>query len=206
MTTARNGTYHITCSVKTTMSRSIITNFLLFQLGWFACVLGGAHDQVLLGCIIAMSVIAYHFYQTHRVMPELRLLMISLIIGITFESIVTSSGIARYSHGQPFEVIAPLWMILMWPLFATTLNLSMRWLKNLSPVFIGLLGGLMAPMAYYAGNRLGAVEYDEPALSLGIIAIAWATILPGLVAFSLKHNGFSKAVINLDDSEAPQNV
>jgi len=198
--------YHITCSVKTVMSRAIITNFLLFQLGWFACVLGGAYDQVVLGCMIAISVIAYHFYQTHELMPELRLLTISLIIGITFESIVTSSGFARYSHGQPFEVIAPLWMILMWPLFATTLNLSMRWLKNLSPVLIGLAGGLMAPMAYYAGNRLGAVEYDQLALSLGIIALAWAAILPGLVTFSLKHNGFNKAVVKLDDSEAPQNV
>ena len=36
------------------MSRSLGTNFVLFQRGWFACVLGGAYDQTLLGSLIAM--------------------------------------------------------------------------------------------------------------------------------------------------------
>ncbi len=188
------------------LSKSLITNFLLFQIGWFACVLGGANDQVTIGSMIALAVIAYHFYRATDAMQELRLLIVALIIGLVFESIVTSQGLARYSHGQVFEFIAPLWMILMWPLFATTLNLSMRWLKGIAPLLIAFLGALFAPLAYYAGNRLGAVEYDDFILSMGIIAIAWAVLLPALVIMSLKLNGYNISSLTPDTQEHAQHV
>ena len=105
-----------------------------------------------------------------------------LIIGLIFESIITAQGIARYSNGQLLDFMAPLWMILMWPLFATTLNLSMRWMKALSPLLVAIIGALFAPLAYYAGNQLGAVSYDDITISLAIIAMAWAVLLPALVA------------------------
>jgi hypothetical protein len=173
------------------MSRAQITNLLLFQLGWFACVLGGAYGQVVLGSMIAIAVIGYHFYRAADAIQELRLLLLALIMGIVFESIITAQGLARYSHGQVFDYIAPLWMILMWPLFATTLNLSMRWLKGLAPVLIAIIGAVFAPLAYYAGNRLGAVEYDHFNLSIGLIAVAWAALLPALVTISIKLDGYS---------------
>jgi uncharacterized membrane protein len=188
------------------MSRSLITNFLLFQLGWFACVLGGAYDQALLGSLIAIMVIAYHFYQAPEAIQEFQLLMVALLIGFVFESIITSQGFARYSHGQVFDAIAPIWIILMWPLFATTLNLSMRWLKGLSALLIALIGALFAPLAYYAGNRIGAVEYDSLTLSMSLIAIAWAVLLPALVTMSLKLNGYSLSSINPDTQEHSQHV
>ena len=188
------------------MSKSLITNFLLFQIGWFACVLGGAYDLVIIGSTIAIAVIAYHLYQANDTAQEIHLLILALIIGLVFESIVTTQGLARYSHGQLFDFIAPLWMILMWPLFATTLNLSMRWLKGLAPLLIALIGALFAPLAYYAGNRLGAVEYDYFSLSMGIIAIAWAVLLPALVMMSLKHDGYSVSAISTNDREHAQHV
>ena len=188
------------------MNRSIITNFLLFQLGWFACVLGGAYDQALLGSLIAMMVIAYHFYQAPHALQEFQLLLVALLIGFVFESIVTSQEFARYSHGQLLDDIAPLWMILMWPLFATTLNLSMRWLKGIAPLLVALIGALFAPLAYYAGNRLGAVEYDDLIVSMGLIAIAWAVLLPAMVTMSLKLNGYSVSFIKPGSQENSQHV
>ena len=188
------------------MTKSLITNLLLFQLGWFACVLGGAYGQVLIGCMIAIAIIAYHIYRATDAVPEMRLLSLVLIIGLVFESIITSQGLARYSHGQVSGLIAPLWMILMWPLFATTLNLSMRWLKGLTPLLTALIGALFAPLAYYAGNRIGAVEYDNFILSMGIISIAWAVLLPALVTMSLKLDGYNVSLKKSDSKEYPQYV
>ena len=188
------------------MTKSLITNLLLFQLGWFACVLGGAYDQVLIGSMVAIAVIAYHIYRATDTVQELRLLTLALIIGLANESIVTSQGLARYSHGQVSDLIAPLWIILMWPLFATTLNLSMRWLKGLAPLLIALIGALFAPLAYYSGNRLGAVEYDNLILSMGIIAIAWAVLLPALVTMSLKLDGYNISQKKPDSQGYPQYV
>lgn len=188
------------------MSKSIILNFLLFQFGWFACVLGGAYDQALPGCLIAVLVIAYHFYRAREVIQELRLLTAALLIGFIFESIVTAQGFAIYSSGQVHDAIAPLWMILMWPLFATTLNISMRWMKSISPLLVSLIGVIFAPLAYYAGNRLGAVEYDNLTLSLSIIAIAWAALLPILVSSSMKLDGYSNSTMKVDNDEVKQHV
>ena len=188
------------------MNKSIITNFLLFQLGWFACVLGGAYDQALLGSLIALSIIAYHCYRAPDTIKEGRLLLLALIIGLVFESIITSQGIARYSNGQILDFMAPLWMILMWPLFATTLNLSMRWMKGLSPILVAIIGALFAPLAYYAGNRLGAVTYDDITISLVIIAMAWAALLPVLVRFSLNLDGYKTVTTINENKQANQYV
>lgn len=171
------------------MNRSLAINFLLFQLGWFACVLGGAYDQVMIGCLVAMSVIAFHLYKATRPMREFGLLAIALIIGFIYESLIVSLALAQYEHGQTFSPIAPLWIILMWPLFATTLNLSMRWMKNLAPLLIALLGAIFAPFAYLAGERLGAVVYNDIVLSMTIISIAWTLLLPLIVIISLRFDG-----------------
>jgi hypothetical protein len=97
-------------------------------------------------------------------------------------------------------------MILMWPLFATTLNISMHWLKAIAPLLIAVIGALFAPLAYYAGNRLGAVEYDDLMLSMGIIAIAWAVLLPVLVKLSLKLDGYNPSSLRPETQEYAQHV
>ena len=188
------------------MSKSFITNFLLFQVGWFACVLGGAYAQPLLGSLVVMAVIAYHLFQATEFKSELNLLLLALVIGIFFESLMTNMALAKYSNGQIHPAIAPYWMILMWPLFATTLNVSMRWLKGLSFLVVALIGGLFAPLAYFAGNNLGAVVYDDIVTSLSVIAFAWAVLFPVLVAASIKFNGCKKVSDNDVSTEATQHV
>ncbi|MCG6939316.1 MAG: DUF2878 domain-containing protein [Gammaproteobacteria bacterium] len=184
------------------MSKSMALNFLLFQAGWFACVLGGAYDYALPGSLIAIMVIAFHCYRAADATNELRLLLLAFVIGFVFESIVTSQGLAQYQHGQLINDIAPYWMILMWPLFATTLNLSMHWLKSLNLLLTALAGAIFAPMAYFAGNRLGAVEYDNPVISLGLIAAGWAILLPAMVKLSLKFNGYPASPVKTLTTEA----
>ena len=188
------------------MNRALIINFLLFQLGWFACVLGGAYDQVVIGCLIAMSVVAYHLHQSREAIRELSLLIFALIIGLIYESLMVSLELAQYQHGQALPFIAPLWIILMWPLFATTLNLSMRWLKKLSPLLTAFIGALFAPLAYLAGERLGAVVYNDIILSMAVISMAWALLLPLLVNLSLKFDGYYNHSNVSDPREVTVNV
>jgi len=188
------------------MNRSIIANFILFQLGWFACVLGGAYGYPLLGSLVALGIITNHCYRATDSRKEAQLLLLALIIGLVFESIIASQGIAHYSNGQVFDFIAPVWMILMWPLFATTLNLSMSWLKGLAPLLVALAGALFAPLAYYSGHQLGAVSYDDMTFSLAVIASAWAVLLPALVIMSLKLDGYHAPTIKRTINEHPQHV
>ena len=94
----------------------------------------------------------------------------------------------------------------MWPLFATTLNLSLRWLKTLAPLVVALLGAVLAPLAYYAGNRLGAVVYVDQLVSLAVIAMAWAILLPVLVRVSIRLDGYSNTTLKHQLQRNPGHV
>lgn len=174
------------------MSRSlIISNLVLFQIGWFACVLGGAHELPWLGAFTAGLIITVHLWLARDMLSELKLLSLALLVGLIFESLMVVLQLAQYSSGMLLPVMAPVWMILMWPLFATTLNVSLRWIKPLSSWWLALMGAVLAPMAYFGGARLQAVAFNDMALSLSIIALGWALLLPALVKFAKHFNGYA---------------
>jgi hypothetical protein len=83
-------------------------------------------------------------------------------------------------------------MILLWPLFASTLNVSMAWMKNLAPLLIALLGALLAPFAYFAGAGMQAVVFEDVFLSLSMIALGWSILLPVLVLSANRLNGYAR--------------
>lgn len=173
------------------MSRTLlISNFILFQLGWFACVLGGAFRMALVGGLVALAIIALHLWRAQAPKAESVLILAAFGIGIVFESILTLSGISQYADGVLVHGFAPYWMVLMWGLFATTLNVSMRWVKNLSLPVLAVLGAILAPLSYLAGNRLGAVLFSDTTLALIIIAVGWAVLFPLLVVIARRYNGY----------------
>lgn len=175
------------------MSRFLlISNFILFQLGWFACVLGGAYQLPLLGSLIALSIVGIHLWRAEDAKSELKLLSIAILIGLLFESLLVTTHLAQYSSGIIFTGLAPHWMVLMWAIFATTLNVSMRWIKRLANWQVSLLGAVLAPFAYFAGARLDAVLFDNLSLSLGVISLGWATLLPVLVVGARHFNGYAQ--------------
>jgi hypothetical protein len=77
----------------------------------------------------------------------------------------------------------------MWALFATTLNLSMSWLKG-RPWLAAAFGAVGGPLAYVAGRKLGGVEMNEPALALLVQGLGWAVMMPLLLRLAARLNGF----------------
>jgi hypothetical protein len=185
---------------------TLIRNFLLFQTGWFACVLGGAYQLPLLGSSIAVFIIALHLWLASDAMAELKLLLISLTIGLVFESLMVTLKLAHYDSGILLTGMAPHWMILMWPLFATTLNVSMSWMKRLDLLLVSLLGAVLAPFAYFAGAGMQAVVFDDKLLSLFMIALGWALLLPVLVTSANRFNGYAIATQSIATQRNQINV
>ena len=168
----------------------LVSNFLLFQAGWFALVLGGTYGKPLTGTLIAALIIAVHLLRADKSGSEIRLLLTALVTGVLFESLLVGLHLAEYSSGLMHPGLAPYWMIILWALFATTLNVSMYWVKQLKTPWVSLLGAVLAPLTYYAGERLGAVVFPNPAYSLGAISLGWALLFPLLVNFSRRFNGY----------------
>ena len=168
----------------------MITNFLLFQLGWLACVLGGTGEWHWLGTFLVLGIVMFHLTLASRPHAELLLIATALVIGAFWDSLLTWTDVLEYQHGIIHSNLAPHWIIAMWALFATTLNVSLRWLKGrwmLAAIF-GAVGG---PLAYYAGYRLGAVEMPDQILALISLAVGWCLLMPLLMYLSSLLDGYS---------------
>ena len=163
-------------------------NFALFQIAWFASVLGGAHGSPWTGPAVVAAVAAYHLSRAADPRGELALLAVAAAIGTVFDSALTAAGALSYPAGQWHPMIAPYWIIALWVAFATTLNVSLNWLKGRTVLAV-LFGAVGGPLAYVGGSKLGGVTFDEPALALAALAIGWAVITPLLVAIAARLDG-----------------
>ena len=163
---------------------SKIINFILFQLVWFVCILGAAINETYTAVAFSLLLILFHFYLAKDKKNELKILLVASIIGFLFDGFLLKSELVLYTnHGWSYSV-TPLWIIVLWMGFAITLNSSLSWLKKkikLSIVF-GAIGG---PLAYLAGEKLGAVSILCPD-AITVIAIGWAIITPLLIIITNK--------------------
>ena len=168
---------------------ALLVNFIGFQVGWLACVLGAANDKELLGMIIALGVIIYHVVNQGDSRKELKLVLASTVIGLIWETWVLNLNILRYPSHPEALFWAPTWLIMMWALFATTINLSMGWLKG-RWVLAVFMGAIFGPLAFVAGEKLGAVVFLDSILSMITLAIGWGLLMPLLlwIAERINHN------------------
>ena len=171
----------------------ILTNLVLFQVGWFACVLSGAAQRPWIGALIATIIVLVHLLRANAGEAELKLVLIAVVIGTVWDSILVWQDWLRYSSGILFPNTAPYWIILMWALFATILNVSLRWLRGrwLIAALAGAVGG---PLAYYGGHRLGALQFGNESVALMALAIGWAIFTPVLMALSARFDGYAQAL------------
>ncbi|MEO7742946.1 MAG: DUF2878 domain-containing protein [Usitatibacter sp.] len=170
---------------------SIALNVVLYQAGWLACVLGAARGAPWLGLAAAVPIVAWHLLRAKRPAPEALLLLAAAIFGAVFETQLVQLDWVRYPLDSWPAGLAPAWMVALWTLFGTTLNVSMRFLRE-RPWLAVLLGGIAAPAAYYAGARAGALELAVPAAALAAIAAGWALCTPLLLQLGKRLDGYAQ--------------
>jgi hypothetical protein len=169
-------------------SLSSLTNAVLYQVGWFAVVAGAGAGRGEVGVALASLLIAVHLALAERPGPELRLLAAAGAIGLVVDSLHAGFGVLAFAGYVP-GAVAPLWIVLLWMQFATALHFCLGWLSGryLLASLLGLIGG---PLSFLAGERLGAASFGEPrTLSLAVLALSWAIVLPVLVALADRFAG-----------------
>jgi len=170
----------------------LAANFIAFQLGWFACVLGAANGLPWLGPLVVGAVVVLHLGLSRRPRRELRLVGAAMLLGLAVDSLLMATGWLRYPAGQWLPFVAPYWIVAMWGLFATTLNVSMAWLRG-RPVLAVLMGGVGGPLSYLAGEKLGAIELMPLLPALVALALAWALAMPLLMRLAERFDGVRAA-------------
>lgn len=173
--------------------KPLVINLSLFKVGWLAAVFAAASMLPALGTLAVLVVSGVHLYRAEHWQAELKLLVTAAVIGTVWESIVVQAGLLTYSTGTLAEGMAPYWIVAMWVLFATTLNIGMRWLRR-SWLIAAVAGAVGGPLSFIAGEKTGAVTFTDPASALLVISAGWAVILPVLVqiadALEVRHTGF----------------
>ncbi|HET6593216.1 MAG TPA: DUF2878 domain-containing protein [Xanthomonadales bacterium] len=172
----------------------LLVNFAAFQLGWFACVLGAAKGLPWLGPVVVAAVVALHLAMSRRPLSELYLVLVAMVIGLLVDSLLLATGWLQYSVGLWLPGLAPYWIIAMWALFATTLNVSMGWMSG-RPVLAVLMGAIGGPLSYLAGEKLGAIGLTQPLHALAALSLAWAVAMPLLMKLSARLDGVREQAV-----------
>ena len=169
-------------------------NFAVFQIGWLACVYGGANQQPWLGTLFVAAAVLLHLQMARKPLLEVRLLVTAGAIGLVWELALVNSSLVIYPSGILVAGTPPHWILALWVLFAMTLNSSMRWLRD--RFFLSLcLGAVAGPLSYLAGHKLGAVTFPDTALAMMVLAAGWAVITPSLMLLASRLDGMSDKVV-----------
>jgi hypothetical protein len=168
----------------------IVVNVIAYQCAWLAGVLGAAALRPVIGIAVAAVVVLWHLRCAAQPQRELRLIAVATLLGATFETLLIAGGWVRMPHSLLFASVTPLWMVALWAAFATTLNVSLRALRT-RYLLSALLAGIGAPVAYYAGARMGALQWVDEASALLVIALGWALLTPLLMKSAQRFDGFA---------------
>jgi hypothetical protein len=169
-----------------------VTNLAAAELGWFACVSGAANGMPWIGPMAVLAIVALHLHLAERPGPEIRLLVSAVLIGLVADSLLVLTGLVSFPNGTWIEGLAPYWILAMWALFASTLNVSMKWLRNRTWL-AAALGAAGGPLAYLAGQQMGAVTFHHGVAAVAALAVIWAICMPLLVILAERMDGVSKA-------------
>lgn len=151
-----------------------LVNFALFQLGWFAAVIGAGRGHPWLGPTVIAAILALHVAAVGDRRGELRLLLTVALFGFVVDSVLSATDVLRYA-GRPVRWLCPPWVVALWALFGATLRHSMAWLRGRARL-AALLGAICGPLSYLAGVRLHALSLPDP---------AWRSLLATVVLWSI---------------------
>ena len=168
----------------------ILVNVVAYQIAWLACVLSAALLRPSIGIAVAAAVVLWHLHCAAQPRRELGLIAVAAIFGAAFETLLVAGGWISMPPALLFASVTPLWMVALWAAFATTLNVSLRALRS-RYLLSAVLAGVGAPLAYYAGARMGALQWVDEASALLVIAVGWALLTPLLMKSAQRFDGFA---------------
>jgi hypothetical protein len=162
-------------------SLSKVINIVLYQTGWFSCVLGASFGFPLSGALGAVALVGLHLLLTDARKTEIQLIFYACLLGVVVDSLQQAAGLFSFKADPRWPLWLPLWVFVIWAQFATLFRFALHWLSGhyLLGACLGALGG---PLAYWGGMRLGAASFgDNPLFTLVVLAAVWAGMVPLLL-------------------------
>ena len=160
---------------------SKVINVVLYQLGWFSCIIGAAQGFPIHGAFAALALIVVHLMLAEERKAEILLMVSACLLGILVDSAQQAMGVFTFKSDPSWPHWLPLWVFVIWAQFATLFRYALYRLagRYLLAAVLGMFGG---PLAYWGGGRLGAAQFSDSLLfSLLTLGLVWALVTPLLV-------------------------
>lgn len=160
----------------------------LYEMAWLAGVLGAAKGHAGAGIVVVAVVVAVQMATSDSPLHEAALATCATVLGLCLDSVLSASGLVAYAGSDGPSALAPAWIVAQWALFATLLRGPLVWLhRRLVPA--ALLGAVGGPLAYLAGERLGACSLVYPVPAIVALALGWAAATPLLLVLARRPAG-----------------
>lgn len=168
-----------------TRRRDTVLNYLGYQSGWMACVLGAALGLGTEGASLALLLTALHVAFARDRASEAQLVVAAALTGLLVESWQIHAGTYASLAGTASESgVPPLWLLALWAQFATTFRDTLTAVLR-RPAMAAIFGAVGGPLAFLAGERLGAVTLGVPlGMMLLRLSVAWALAMLVLAAIT----------------------
>lgn len=146
-------------------------NFIVFQVGWLVCVLGGN----LWALVFTVPVVIAHFLKYPGGHKDGLALAVALGLGLLHDNILGAAGVFIFADSASFS---PPWLWCLWSLMALTFNHSLKWVYE-RPWIAAIGGAISGPLAYAGGIALSDVNWGVPSIQgVAILGIVWLFVLP----------------------------
>ncbi len=162
-----------------------LLNFVLFQAAWFGCVLSAARGLWWMPPLCAICACAVYLYGSDNRASALRLLGTVTALGTVVDVALWKLNVVSFARSDASWLSGTIWFASLWAAFATTLQLSLAWLQSrvVASILFGAIGG---PLAYVAGEKLGALSLPSKAVSLSVLAVEWAMLTPVVMLIAVR--------------------
>lgn len=161
--------------------QALLFNALRFEAGWLLCVLGGSWVAAVAGG----GLIAWHLWR-YGLPGEGRFIAGFALLGLVIDgSLYLLEGFDFNDQSLALGLL-PLWLWMLWPLFATLAYHSLAWLWRY-PLLAAVCGAVSGPLSYYGGALLAGVTF-APWL-LPVHALIWAALCAGISRYYVQLLG-----------------
>tara|TARA_B100000929_G_scaffold268783_1_gene237825 strand:+ start:124 stop:645 length:522 start_codon:yes stop_codon:yes gene_type:complete len=152
--------------------RAMLFNALRFEAGWLLCVLGGSWIAAISGA----ALLGWHFW--HWAKPgEWRFIGLFALLGLALDGGLHVAGGFDFGDQALVAGLLPVWLWMLWPLFATLVFHSLVWLWRY-PLIAAACGAISGPLSYLGGAALANVSLA--AWLLPVQAVIWAALCLGI--------------------------
>ena len=151
-------------------TQKIITA-ILFQCGWWINIGAAVYKLEIAATILTLIIIGSYLFFLCPKNSRLKELMIILFVGtygLLGDSLLNYFDVFKFVAKSNF---IPIWLLMIWLLFAMTSGLY-EYLKN-NQILTFILGAIFGPLSYAAGLKFSLLTFPMSWISIAILAVVW---------------------------------